>query len=223
MTDLLAQLKDVCRSGDGWTARCPAHADRHNSLSIHHRNGRWLLKCHAGCGWREIINALGIDASALFDKNGGRGEPIPAGNRATVQPRRKSSETASAGGSSQTSVPPDPNPLGLTLEQYAAAKALPIKFLKTCGLLEFTYDHKPAIRIPYFGVAGEELAVRFRIGLDGDRFRWKSGTKSCLYGLHRLHDAQKEGVVVLVEGESDCHTLCISGFLPAVGDPFLRR
>jgi hypothetical protein len=218
MTDLLAQLKDVCRSGDGWSARCPAHADRHNSLSIHHRDGRWLLKCHAGCGWREIINALGIDASALFDENRGRREPIPADNRATVQPRRKSSETASAGGSSQTSVPPDPNALGLTLEQYAAAKALPIKFLKTCGLLEFTYDHKPAIRIPYFGVAGEELAVRFRIGLDGDRFRWKSGTKSCLYGLHRLHDAQKEGVVVLVEGESDCHTLWFHG-IPALGIP----
>jgi hypothetical protein len=67
MTDLLAQLNDVCRSGDGWTARCPAHADRHNSLGIHHRDGRWLLKCHAGCGWREIINALGIEPSGLFD------------------------------------------------------------------------------------------------------------------------------------------------------------
>jgi hypothetical protein len=67
MTDLLARLKDVCRSGDGW---CPAHADWRNSLSIHHRDGRWLLKCHAGCGWQEIINALGIEASGLFDVRG---------------------------------------------------------------------------------------------------------------------------------------------------------
>jgi putative DNA primase/helicase len=59
MTDLLARLKDVVRSGDGWTARCPAHPDQHNSLSIHHHDGRWLLKCHVGCGWQEIINALG--------------------------------------------------------------------------------------------------------------------------------------------------------------------
>jgi len=65
MTDLLAPLKDVCRSGDGWTARCPAHADWHNSLSIHHRGGRWLLKCHAGRGWQEIMNALGIEAPDL--------------------------------------------------------------------------------------------------------------------------------------------------------------
>jgi hypothetical protein len=49
------------------------------------------------------------------------------------------------------------------------------------------------IPFPYFRVGAEELAVRFRIGLDGDRFRWKSGTKPCLYGLHRLSEAQKEG------------------------------
>jgi len=65
MTDLL-----VCLIGDGWTARCPTHADWRNSLSIHHRDGRWLFKCHAGCGWQEIINALGIEASGLFDVRG---------------------------------------------------------------------------------------------------------------------------------------------------------
>jgi hypothetical protein len=67
MTDLLAQLKGVARSGDGWIVRCPAHDDRHNSLSIHHRDGRWLLRCHAGCGWQEIVDALRIDAADLFD------------------------------------------------------------------------------------------------------------------------------------------------------------
>jgi hypothetical protein len=65
VTDLLVQLKDVCRSGDGRTARCPAHPDRHNSLTVHDREGCWLLKCHAGCGWQEIINALGIDGVLL--------------------------------------------------------------------------------------------------------------------------------------------------------------
>jgi putative DNA primase/helicase len=58
MTDLLERLKDASRSGDGWTARCPAHDDRHNSLSVHHRDGCWLLKCHAGCDWRAIVAAL---------------------------------------------------------------------------------------------------------------------------------------------------------------------
>jgi hypothetical protein len=48
MTDLLARLKDVCRSVDGGTARCPAHS--HLRLSLHHTHGRWLLKCRGG--WR---------------------------------------------------------------------------------------------------------------------------------------------------------------------------
>src|SRR5262245_57891426 len=64
MTDLLAQFKDVCHSDDGWAARCSAHTDRHNSLSIHHRGDCWLIKCHAGCGWQEISNALGNDVRA---------------------------------------------------------------------------------------------------------------------------------------------------------------
>jgi 5S rRNA maturation endonuclease (ribonuclease M5) len=106
----------------------------------------------------------------------------------------------------------------LTLGDYAAAKRLPIDFLKSCGLSEFTLDRKPAVRIPYFGESGEELAVRFRIALDGDRFRWKSGTKPRLYGLNRLSEARRQRQVILVEGESDCHTLWFHG-IPAVGIP----
>jgi hypothetical protein len=60
----------------------------------------------------------------------------------------------------------DPAALGLSLERYAAVKALPIEFLKTCQLSEFTYNHKTAVRIPYLGARGEELAVRFRIALE---------------------------------------------------------
>jgi hypothetical protein len=216
MTDLLAGLVGVSRSGDGWMARCPAHEDRHNSLSIHHRDGRWLVKCHAGCGWQEIIAALGLDAGDLFDDAGREGDgSIPARNRATVQPRPDSSGAAAAGRWSQTSSTP---PVGLTLEQYATARGIPFEFLKTCRVSEFTYDHKPALRIAYLGPGGEELAVRFRIALEGDRFRWKSGSKPCLYGLHRLAEAQKAGHVVLVEGESDCHTLWLHG-IPAIGIP----
>jgi hypothetical protein len=89
---------------------------------------------------------------------------------------------------------------GLTLDRYATAKRLSIEFLKSCGLSEFTFDRKPAVRLPYVGEAGEEFAVRFRIALDGDRFRWKSGTKPCLYGLDRLSEVKNASQVVLVEG-----------------------
>ena len=120
--------------------------------------------------------------------------------------------TQPTGGASESQIP------GLTLDRYATLKMLPIDFLKTCGLSEFNFDHKPAVRIPYFGIGGEELAVRFRIAFDGDRFRWKSGTKPCLYGLNRLAEARQRGQVALVEGESDCHTLWLHG-IPAIGIP----
>src|SRR5262249_26925565 len=99
--------------------------------------------------------------------------PIAVDQRATVQPTRTSAPSRNAAG-------------GVTVADYAAAKGLPVAFLKACGISEFTYDQKPALRVPYLGAGGEELAVRFRIGLDGDRFRWKSGARPCLYGLHRL-------------------------------------
>jgi hypothetical protein len=198
-TPLLERLKGVRRSGEGWSARCPAHEDKQNSLSIGRREDRWLVKCHAGCDFRDIVAAIDIDAADLFDGNrgGGRGgTAAPSGNRATAQPRST----------------------GLTLQGYAIAKQLPLEFLKACGLSDLTYDGSPAVRIPYYGETGEELAVRFRIALDGDRFRWKSGTRPCLYGLNRISEARKAGYVVLVEGESDCHTLWFHG-IPALGIP----
>jgi hypothetical protein len=77
---------------------------------------------------------------------------------------------------------------------------------------------RPVVRIPYYGIGGEVIAVRFRIALDGDRFRWKSGNKPCLYGLNRICDARAAGHVTLVEGESDVHTLWHHG-VPAIGLP----
>jgi hypothetical protein len=107
---------------------------------------------------------------------------------------------------------------GLTLEEYAREKGLPLDFLKSLGISQIPFGGGPALRIPYLGAGGEELAARFRIALDGDRFRWDSGSKLCLYGQDRLGEAHQAGYVVLVEGESDCHTLWYHG-IPALGLP----
>jgi len=217
--DLLALLEAVCRNGSGWTARCPAHRDRHNSLSVARGDRCWLLTCHAGCELQEIITALGIEVADLFDdkRRGGEG-PITNRDRASAQPRPKSNASGSARSSTESTSEGASDTPGLTLAKYAEAKALPVDYLKTWGLSEFTFDCKPALRIPYLAVGSTELAVRFRIALQGDRFRWKSGSKPCLYGLHRLPEAQEAGHVVLVEGESDCHTLWFHG-IPALGIP----
>jgi len=70
--------------------------------------------------------------------------------------------------------------------------------------------------MPYREVDGTVRSIRYRISMDGDRFRWKTGSKPLLYGLWRL-DRDLDHVV-LVEGESDCHTLWSHG-INAVGLP----
>jgi hypothetical protein len=67
---VLTKLPDAKRSGNGWTARCPAHEDRHPSLSVGvGREGRVLLRCHAGCPLEAVLAALGLSARDLFLPN----------------------------------------------------------------------------------------------------------------------------------------------------------
>lgn len=64
---VLSRLESVKRSGAGWIARCPAHDDHHPSLSVQEgRDGRVLLKCHAGCLPKQIVRALGLEMRDLF-------------------------------------------------------------------------------------------------------------------------------------------------------------
>ncbi len=44
--------------GSYGTARCPAHNDRHPSLSITERDGKLLAHCHAGCDQGAVWDAL---------------------------------------------------------------------------------------------------------------------------------------------------------------------
>ena len=47
------------KAGNGWTSRCPAHDDRNPSLSISaSKDGKVLLRCHAGCDQAQVIDAL---------------------------------------------------------------------------------------------------------------------------------------------------------------------
>jgi len=86
-----------------------------------------------------------------------------------------------------------------------------------------TYDRGPAVRIPYLDTAGKEPTARYRLRLEkgeheDGRFKWKKDAKTCLYGLWRVQRARAVGHVVLVEGESDCHTLWHHD-IPALGVP----
>jgi hypothetical protein len=117
----------------------------------------------------------------------------------------------------------DPPPPGLTLEQYAEAKRLPIDFLKGQGLSDMTYQSVSAVRMPYIDIDGTEPAVKFRLALhrtatEDNRSKFKSGSRSILYGLWRLQEIKDADCAWLVEGESDALTLWFHGF-PALGLP----
>lgn len=46
------------RTGAGWSCRCPVHDDRNPSLSLSYSGATLLLKCHAGCDFTSILDAL---------------------------------------------------------------------------------------------------------------------------------------------------------------------
>jgi hypothetical protein len=182
-----------------WMAHCPAHDDTVPSLSIAETpDGKVLFRCFAGCPQEAVIAAL--RERGLWPGGGG-GALSP---HVCMQTRKPANAQA------------DP---GLTLEQYAAAKRLPLDFLRGLGLDDVHVQGRPALRIPYTNECGEEIAVRFRMALEGpQRFRWRRGDKAALYGLWRLDEARRAGYVVIVEGESDSHTLWLHD-IPALGLP----
>jgi hypothetical protein len=109
-------------------------------------------------------------------------------------------------------------------------------FLRGLGISDYKDSRFPerVLRIPYKDGAGNEVGARLRIALEKDehgdnRFLWKKGSKPCLYGQWRRPAVARLRVVsetpdpplLLVEGESDPHTLWHHGFealgLPGAG------
>jgi hypothetical protein len=166
-----------CRRPRG-PVHCPAHADDRPSLAVDERDGRVLVRCHAGCPQDRVLEEL----------------------------RRRG-------------LWPDPREsTGVTLHDLCSAKRLPREFLEDLGVREVRVGGRPAVVVPYFDADGHEVAVRLRIGLQGDRFRWRTGSKPTLYGLWRLQEVRESGWVFLVEGESDAWTCWLHG-IPALGVP----
>src|SRR5512134_1655899 len=50
-------------------AQCPAHADRHPSLSITSADDKVLMCCHAGCEIDDVLAAIGLEKRDLFEEN----------------------------------------------------------------------------------------------------------------------------------------------------------
>jgi hypothetical protein len=75
--EAIARALDGHRAaGATWMARCPAHDDRTPSLAIREgRDGRVLLKCHAGCAQWDVIGAL--RDRGIWMPGSGRSSAVP--------------------------------------------------------------------------------------------------------------------------------------------------
>lgn len=74
-----------CR-GKGSAWQCPAHEDRTASLSLSEgRDGRALLKCHAGCELADVLDALGLTVADISPEREERREKGKARIRAVYR------------------------------------------------------------------------------------------------------------------------------------------
>jgi hypothetical protein len=188
---ILDQLNNVKTNGQGWTARCPAHPDRTNSLSLHQGDdGRVLVKCFAGCSTQAIVAAIGLEMRDLF----------PPEELCPSRPTQAASLTGA-----------------ITVDDLASDKRLPSSFLRGLGLT----DRHDGVVIPYQLADGSRAPrQRLRTSVKAKEGSiWLFGKGPLVpYGLARRDEALKTGELTLVEGESDAWTAWFHG-VHALGIP----
>lgn len=189
-------------SGSRLTGLCPFHADKNASFSADLKTGRFnCFACGASGNYIDFVaNRFGMDTKDAYKK-------ILAdyGIAEQKKPKEKVSDAL------------------YNVEIYAEEKKLPEDWLaKTFSLSagkERSGQHY--VKIPYFNEDCQPVVFRKRYPKDAPmRFKWSQGSagKLMLYGLWSLKTVHERGYVILVEGESDTHTLWYLG-LPTLGVP----
>ncbi|MDX2833490.1 bifunctional DNA primase/helicase [Streptomyces scabiei] len=71
LSPFLAKLDVAFRVGEGWMVHCPGpmhkNGDKNPSLSVNHVDGKWLLFCHGGCDTKDVLAAVDMDWTDLFE------------------------------------------------------------------------------------------------------------------------------------------------------------
>lgn len=76
---ILNKLKGVKRGAapDQWITLCPSHDDHNPSLSVGEGDGKTLLRCFAGCEPEQILAAIGLPITALFEAHQAERQKAP--------------------------------------------------------------------------------------------------------------------------------------------------
>jgi heme-degrading monooxygenase HmoA len=190
VTKLLAKFAGVKKTSSGWSARCPAHEDRQASLSIGQGDdGRVLLKCHAGCGHKKIVAALGLEERDLFDAD------------ATPTTTKKSSSSKPATKASKA---------------YTFVSQAQEAYERTLGKPTRSWEYRDPVTLEPVGRVlrwdrpeGEKEIRPLSLHADGWRLEHMVEPRP-LYGVEFLEDADR---VYVVEGEKCCDALFLEGGL----------
>ncbi|CAN5183045.1 hypothetical protein BH11PLA2_BH11PLA2_07710 [soil metagenome] len=185
---LLSKLQGVKKTGNGWSARCPAHDDHKASLSVSEGDdGATLVKCHAGCTAGAVLKAVGLTLKDLFPpkRNTKTSNPKPLG-KPRGKPRGKTFATA--------------NDAVLELERQHG---------KRSALWTYHDSHGGPIGlvVRWDKPDGKDIRPIARHG-DGWRIAAMSDPRP-LYGLPQLAKAQR---VLVVEGEKAADAARSIGF-----------
>lgn len=195
-------------TGDQLTGMCPFHDDTKESFSANIKDGRWYCFAEGrGGNFIDFIAELNeIDTKEAYKR---------ILEKYGVSSKEKQKDKKEE----KTKQKNTPAQKPYTLEEYAFDKHLPIEFLKEIGAGTASgKDGIKFLKIPYYNE--EKTAPIFRKRFADKEFRWSWGSsgKLILYGDWRLPEIRKSGYAVLVEGESDTHTLWYLN-IPALGTP----
>jgi hypothetical protein len=190
VTKLLEKFDSVKETSSGWSARCPAHEDRQASLSIGvGDDGRVLLKCHAGCGHKKIVAALGLEERDLFDADG---------TTATTKKNTPSKPAAKAS------------------KAYTFVSQAQEAYERTLGKPTRSWEYRDPVTLEPVGRVlrwdrpeGEKEIRPLSLHADGWRLEHMVEPRP-LYGVEFLEDADR---VYVVEGEKCCDALFLEGGL----------
>ena len=128
----LAQALGGRKAGGTWMARCPAHDDRSPSLSISSsKDGKVLVRCHAGCDQRDVIAAL--RARGLWQTTGRALGRLPASHphRIADEPDRRRPEAQRGGARHLAGIASGRGNAGRDLSPLARAR--PSGFRRRCA------------------------------------------------------------------------------------------
>lgn len=196
-SEFILHCHDVRQNGPGdYTCKCPAHDDGNASLHVKQMDdGGIMLKCFAGCQWKDIVTAAGWQTSDMFPPKEDKEEFRRFGITLAEYSRLKK----------------------LSVESLAMYGLKDHKRTTRGGK---PYD---SVDFPYWSPDGQTvMGLRFRKaahknGKQDFRFEWEEGSHLCLYGQWMTSHWDKKSVM-LVEGESDTQTLVINGY-QALGVP----